>query len=118
MALGLVLALGVYGGLWLNSQRYSDAAKAIEVYIDGELQDVYDFDDEGTYRYDTDYGYNIISISNGQARIVEADCLTQSCIEDGAIEHVNETVVCLPHKFHIKVNGELAQEVEVDGISQ
>ena len=91
-------------------------SKEGQVYIDGVLEEGFSLDAEGVHRYETDFGYNILEISGGSARIIEASCLTQSCVEDGAIEAVNETVVCLPHHFHIQITG--SEEVEIDAISE
>lgn len=116
IATGLLIALAVYGGVQLNNNRMDSNSKEVQVYIDGVLKDVFPLDADDIHRYETDYGYNIIEISDGSARIIEANCLTQSCVEDGAIESVNESVVCLPHHFHIQITGR--EEVEIDAISE
>lgn len=113
---GLVLALLIYAGVQWNNQRMDTDVKQVEIYIDGKLLDRYPLSEPGVFRYDMGEAYNVVEISGGAARITHANCPTQSCIRDGAIDGVNETVVCLPHRFHIQITG--AQEVDIDAISQ
>lgn len=113
-----MLALIVYGGVQWNNGRYADSKKTLEVYVAGNLKATYDLEEEGQYPFYTDQGYNIITISGGQAAITEANCPTLSCTHEGPISHVNETVVCLPHKLHITIAGKPDEEVEIDAISQ
>lgn len=116
IATGLLIALAVYGGVQLNNLRMNQATKEVQVYIDGVLEESFPLSSQGTHRYETSYGYNVIEISDGSAKIIDADCPTLSCIHDGAIDGVNETVVCLPHHFHIQIVG--TEEVEIDAISE
>ena len=116
IATGLLIALAVYGGIQLNNRAMDKGLKEVSVYIDGVLEESFPLDSEGLHRYETDYGYNVIEISGGNARIIEANCPTLSCIDDGPIDGVNETVVCLPHHFHIQITG--SEEVEIDAISE
>lgn len=113
---GLLIALVVYGGLQLNNQRTEQDDKLVEIYQDGNLEASYSLEEHGTYRFESDLGYNVVQINDGEARIIEANCPTLSCIKDGPIDHVNESVVCLPHHFHITITG--VEEVEIDAISQ
>lgn len=113
---GLLIALAVYGGLQINNRLTEQDHKEVEIYQDGVLQVSYPLEVDGTYRFESELGYNVVQILGGEAKIIEANCATLSCIEDGAIDHVNESVVCLPHHFHITISG--VEEVEVDAISQ
>lgn len=113
-----MLALIVYLGMMWNNQRSASDEKVVEVFIGGELVDSYALEEEGSYRFETEEGYNVVTIAEGKAFMSEADCPTLSCIHEGTIEHVNETVVCLPHKLHIAIKGIETKENEIDAISQ
>ncbi len=116
IVIGLLIALVVYLGIQVNQKMVDTDDKKLEVYIDGALESSFDLDVDTIQRYETEYGINEIEIVDGVARIVYANCLTQSCIRDGDIDHVNETIICLPHRFHLKVVGD--GEGEVDAISK
>ena len=113
---GLLIALAVYGGLQLNNRLTAQDIKQVEIFQDGILEATYPLEVDGVYRFESDLGYNVVEIAGGEARIIEASCPTLSCIEDGSIDHVNESIVCLPHHFHLTITG--IEEVEVDAISQ
>ena len=113
---GLLIAISVYGGLQINNRLTEQDNKEVEIFQDGELEATYPLELDGTYRFESELGYNVVQILGGEARIIEASCPTLSCIEDGSIDHVNESVVCLPNHFHITISG--VGEVEIDAISQ
>lgn len=48
---------------------------------------------------------NLLVIENGAARIVEASCPDQICVNHGAIRYAGESIVCLPHKLVVSVEG-------------
>ena len=108
--------MAVYGGLQINNRLTDQDNKLVGIYQDGDLLASYSLDEDGTYHFESDLGYNVVQILGGEARIIEASCPTLSCIDDGSIDSVNESVVCLPHHFHMTISG--VQEVEVDAISQ
>jgi hypothetical protein len=49
--------------------------------------------------------YNVLKISNGMAAVVEANCGDHTCIRTGAISREGETIVCLPHRMVVRVEG-------------
>ena len=51
------------------------------------------------------YGYNIIRIENGRIRIIDADCPDKLCVKTGWITESGQSVICLPHKLIIKIQG-------------
>lgn len=54
----------------------------------------------------TEYGYNIIKISNHSIGIMDSDCPDKICIKSGFISKPGETLVCLPHKLMIGIKGD------------
>ena len=50
-------------------------------------------------------GYNIIRIENGRIRIIDADCPDKLCVKTGWITESGQSVICLPHKLIIKIQG-------------
>lgn len=55
---------------------------------------------------------NTLVIENGTARVVEADCPDQICVNQGAVRYEGESIVCLPHKLVITVEGGQANDVD------
>ena len=49
--------------------------------------------------------YNVLNISGGTVAVVEANCGDHTCIRTGGISREGETIVCLPHRLVIHVEG-------------
>lgn len=45
--------------------------------------------------------------------MIEADCPDHYCVDHAAIDKVNETIVCLPHRVVLEITGG-GEEKEVD----
>lgn len=76
----------------INGQLY----KSLPLNVNTELQ----IDDSEVN------GYNILVIENGYAYMKDADCPDRNCVHQGKISKVGETIVCLPHKVVVEINGE------------
>lgn len=61
---------------------------------------------------ESDGGYNILEIKNGRAYITEADCPDGLCMNQKAIDRHGESLICLPHKLVITVEGENASDID------
>lgn len=63
-------------------------------------------------------GYNLVCIQDGYVYMKEADCLDQYCVKTGKIDLHNQTIVCLPHKLIVEVQGSIEGEKQVDAITK
>lgn len=50
-------------------------------------------------------GYNRFRVENGAIRAVDADCGDQTCVRMGPISREGETIVCLPHRLIVEIEG-------------
>lgn len=48
---------------------------------------------------------NVLVIEDGTAQVVEASCPDQICVNQGAIRYAGESIVCLPHRLVVTVEG-------------
>ncbi len=48
---------------------------------------------------------NTLVIENGRASIVSADCPDKLCVKQRSISKAGETIICLPHKLVVKIEG-------------
>lgn len=55
-------------------------------------------------------GINRLVIENGEAYMEYADCPDRLCVGQGRISHTGESIICLPHRLSIRVEGEAAGE--------
>jgi len=49
--------------------------------------------------------YNTITIEPGRIKITDADCPDKLCVKTGWISQSGQTIVCLPHKLIIAIQG-------------
>lgn len=60
--------------------------------------------------------FNIIQVEQGRVRVKEASCPDKLCAQMQPISREEEMIVCLPHKFYIKLSGQ--KEGGLDAISE
>lgn len=49
--------------------------------------------------------YNILQIAGGAAAVIEANCGDHTCVRTGAVSREGESIVCLPHRLVIRIEG-------------
>lgn len=110
LAAALLTAVGMR--IWqMNNTR--DAAKVV-VTIDGQVYGTYPLDEDRTERIELQDGsYNILTISDGYADVTEASCPDQICVKHNHIKYSKESIVCLPNKVVVTVEG--GEDSEIDG---
>lgn len=63
-----------------------------------------------------DGGTNTVVIENGTVYMTEADCPDKICVNTGKISKIGETIVCLPHRVVVEIQGEVSQSDSDDSI--
>ena len=102
---------------WLQGHLSSPAASGFsipqgrkkaraEITVDGESKAFLPLGEDDSIRIDTDGGYNVITVKDGEVTVSEADCRDQICVEHKKIRKTGETIVCLPHKLVVTVTGD------------
>ena len=98
----LCVALGVFV-LFKNTLKNGKTAL---VKVDNKVVFSADLGEDCSQKITTEDGYNIIEIKNGVVRVKEADCRDKICVNHRPIDKTGETVVCLPHKLVVEIEGE------------
>lgn len=101
----------------------SESGNEAVIRLDGEIYGTYGLNEDQTIEVVTDAGRNVVRIEDGEAFMEEADCPDGYCKNQGKISHLNETIVCLPHKLVVEVVSEADTSDDVsdggfDAISQ
>ncbi len=114
IALLLVVALITAGGMRIRKISNTRDTANVVVTIDGELYGTYPLSEDRTERIELpDGSYNILIISDGYADVSEASCPDQICVKHNHIRYSKESIVCLPNKVVVTVEG--GKENEIDG---
>ena len=112
--LALILALLLLGGalaLYLRLTRQSGGT--VSVRADGETVMELPLDADTRVELGSGVHTNVLVIENGAARVIAASCPDQICVRRGAIRYEGESIVCLPHRLIVTVQG--GQSGGVDG---
>ena len=106
----LLLALAM--GAWLLLTRET-GARAV-VYVDGRAAASYPLDQDVTVRLDNPNGsYNVLVIRDGQADVTEAGCPDKICVMMHPIRYNGESIICLPNRTEIRIEGGEPSPVDV-----
>ena len=106
--------------LFLMMQNFfgKDGAEVV-VMQDGKVMYEFSLEDElkgdNALRIETTAGYNILEIKDGTASVINADCPDGLCVKQKAISKQGESLICLPHKLVITVEG--AEESNIDAFA-
>ena len=103
--LGLALTFFIY--------HFSAGGSEIHITVDGELYGVYGLRESQEITVESGSGVNVVVIENGGAHMKSADCPDSLCVHQGRISRDGQTIVCLPHRLIVTIEG--GQGNGVDG---
>lgn len=97
---------------------HKDVGDTVKVTVDGKIYGTYSLNRDETVEIIDDVGKitNILMIEANHADIVSADCPDELCVKQAAISHNGETIVCLPNKVVVSIEGKA--ESDIDSISK
>lgn len=91
----------------------SGGQKAV-VTVDGKTYGVYNLAEDQTIEIKQNNHLNKITIKNGSVQMSYSSCHNQVCVKDGSINKTNQSIVCLPNRVMVEING---GKGELDAIS-
>lgn len=106
----LVVAAAAYG---IHEFAGSKGADSVTVKVDGKVTGTYPLDKDQEIKING--GTNILTIQNGKAKMTDADCPDQLCVHQKAASKNHESIICLPNKVVVEVNG--SEESEFDAVA-
>lgn len=93
---------------------FADGGKYAVICVDGVEVGRYSLSEDVTVTVPSaNGGYNTVTVSEGEARVCEADCPDRTCVSSKPISKTGQTVVCLPHRLMLVIDGG-EDENEVD----
>lgn len=113
----MLVALAVAGGLYFSGLLRADTPGGVAVvYVDGVEKARLSLLQDTQYRVETEHGYNIIEVKDGNAEIIDADCRDKICVNHKPVSFKNESITCLPHKVVVEIEG--GKDNTVDAVAQ
>lgn len=110
----LLLVLAVLGAFLL---LFRQEGSTVKVTVNGQIYGTYSLDKNQTVEIKTENGYNILVIENGTAYIKEASCPDGICSSHRPIRFNNSSIICLPNKVVVAINGEEKENGGIDVVS-
>lgn len=105
--------LGIDAGSTYTASDAGDAVATLYAVIqnsDGFYQ-VLPLGEDTTVTVAGSLGTNIIEVADGRVRCLESDCSNQTCVKQGWVSGLGQTVVCLPHKLIVQLVADPADAV-------
>lgn len=113
LALALIaLSLSMLAAVYLTRRVGGEAI----VRVDGEEVMRLPLSEEKTIVLGDEGDTNTLVISGGEAYISDADCPDKLCVRQGRVKYDGETIVCLPHRLVIEIDG--GEKNPLDAVSQ
>ena len=113
---GLLLAAGM-GGLLFFHGLNGRKGTLVRITADGREYGTYPLSVDQTIHVRIDGTVtNTLRISDGTAKMIQADCPDQLCVHQNAVSGRGSNIVCLTNKIVVEVTGET--ETETDSVSR
>ena len=114
IALALLAALALY---LVSQLSTGGAVNTVVAAYDGKEVLRRPLAMNGTYEIKGAEGaVNIICVENGEVYMKEANCRDGLCIRQGRMKNTAKSIVCLPNKVVVRLEGDSAQAIPDDGI--
>lgn len=112
----IVLGLAITYALSLSRSE----GETVVIRSNGELFASYSLDEDRTVKVPVagvSDKYNIVEIRDGSVSVTEATCSNQVCVETGKISKSGESIVCLPNKLIVRIEGSENQGGGYDSVT-
>lgn len=114
----IIICVVSLGFIKNSGNRYN--TKYISIQVDGKEYKRITFDKSISGKkvpIETQFGYNLIEIGDGEVWVIEASCPDKLDVKQGKISKPGQIIVCLPNKLVIEIKGS-PETVEIDYIGR
>ena len=102
--------------LWFSFFQ-EEVGGAVNVTVNGQLYGTYSLKKDRTVEIVIgEKTTNVLLIHDGKADMTEADCPDRLCVNQSAIRYQGESIICLPHKVTVRIEG--GERSGVDAVAQ
>ncbi|MDQ0089299.1 hypothetical protein J2T12_002711 [Paenibacillus anaericanus] len=115
----VIVALAFLVPRWFESseKNHNETPKVANITVDGKLFKTVELTkEEQIIDVKTEFGYNILKVHDYGIEMIEADCPDEVCLSFGFVERNGGTIVCLPHRVLVEIEGIPGEGDDVDVI--
>ena len=109
----VLVALLAAAGIYFFYMGGAKAGGNAIITVDGAVFDSLPLNKDDTRLVETQWGYNVVKVEDGFVSVTEADCRDSICINHRKISKTGETIVCLPHKMVVTIQGGEKSEADM-----
>lgn len=111
---GGILVIALLAILFINLTK-TEGGKVV-ISVNGEVYKTLPLEEDTTLTIgDKQSNYNVLEIKNGKVTMTEANCPDKLCVKHRGIHYSHESIVCLPHKVVVEIQG--GEQSDLDVIS-
>lgn len=101
----LIILLILGAGLSIWSFTAGGAGEKAVVTVDGKLYGTYSLAEDQVIEIKKNHHLNKITIKGGAVQMSYSDCHNQVCVKDGKITEAGRSIVCLPNRVMVEIQG-------------
>ena len=106
-----VILLAIFIGVLFMMKTGTDRGTAVCVYQDGIKIQELPLGEDTEILIQNSYT-NKLAVKDEKAAIIESDCPGMDCVHSGWISGKGRSLVCLPNRVEIRIEGETDSEVD------
>ncbi|MBE7032769.1 MAG: NusG domain II-containing protein [Ruminococcaceae bacterium] len=107
--IAIIIIAVIFLVLWLIPKPAGDT---VTITVNGEFYKSVPLNRDTEIVVESEFGKNTVIVKNGEVYVEGADCPDKLCQKD-KISKNGESIVCLPNRLSVTVEGEKNKEVDV-----
>ena len=109
LAIAMVAALAILVSIIFWTSVGLEEGSMVMIYQEGKLIQELSLEQDTEFVIEGDYE-NVVTVKDGKAAITKSDCPGTDCIYSGWIHEAGRSIVCLPNRVELRIEG--ASEVD------
>lgn len=106
-----VIVLAILTGVIFWIRMGTDDGNTVVVYREGKKIQEFSLDKNTEIFIENSYTNKLV-VKDKKVAIVESDCPGRDCVHSGWISSKGRSLVCLPNRVEIRIEGEIDSEVD------
>ena len=111
VVISFVMMLAVLIGVLFARTTGTDKGETVAIYQDGSKIQEISLHENTEILIENSYT-NRVMVKDEKVAIVESDCPGMDCVHSGWIGGKGRSIVCLPNRVEIRIEGEMESEVD------
>lgn len=107
---GVLILIGVAASLWIS--QFDTSGSRVIIKTDGKVYGSYSISENRTVTVKQGKKTNTVRIHDGEVSVTHASCHNQVCVKHKAIHTTGESIICLPNKMVVQIQGKGGDEYD------